>query len=232
MARLSRWASRWTSSLLRSGIERLGDPPQVGEVDEEVEGDDRRQHEDDGDVEHPQAELARPVELLLEGEVVARCRTSRRGPPIGGIWTGQSFATERSWRSLTSSSRSARISRPLVGEVVGLALGERGDEEADQRDEPHHAEVGEACAQRPGDVAAVEERHHRVEDEDDGAGEDQRRPDDPEEPGHDAEQRDQRGESDDRPCHLPARRMRSAFDNGCTGWTGVLAAVGAIDAAR
>ena len=30
----------------------------------------------------------------------------------------------------------------------------------------------------------------------------------------------------------PPRRMRSAFDNGCTGWTGVLAAVGAIDAAR
>ena len=76
-----------TSSLARSGIERLGHPADVGQVDQQVEGDDRRQHEDDPDVEHPQAELAGPVELLLEASVVRAAEASRPSSSQRGIWT-------------------------------------------------------------------------------------------------------------------------------------------------
>src|SRR3546814_5914980 len=46
--------------------QRPAHPADVGQVDEHVERDDRRQHEDDAYVEHPQAVLAGGVELVSE----------------------------------------------------------------------------------------------------------------------------------------------------------------------
>ena len=69
MARLSRRGDEEHLVLGRLGHEVLGHPPEVGEVDQQVEGDDRRQHEDERDVEDAEAELADLVELLVEGRV-------------------------------------------------------------------------------------------------------------------------------------------------------------------
>ncbi len=52
------------------------------------------------------------------------------------------------------------------------------------------------------DVALLEVRHDRVEQEHDGAGEDQGRPDDPEVPRDEAEDHQQERQPDDRPSHL------------------------------
>ncbi len=57
------------------------DLPDVGQVDQQVEGDDRRQHEDDRHVEDAEAELLDAVELLLERLVVIAAAEAERSSP-------------------------------------------------------------------------------------------------------------------------------------------------------
>ena len=68
-----------------------------------------------------------------------------------GIRIGHSFSSERSERSLTSSSRSSAQLGPLLGEVVVLAGGQRRDEQDHEHREPDHREVGQRrCRGRAG----------------------------------------------------------------------------------
>ena len=92
--------------------------------------------------------------------------------------------------------------RPLIRQLLGLVGAEGEDHQADGADCGEEAQVGQGGAEGPVDVAVLELRHHRVEQEDDGAGDDQRGPDDPYPPGNDAEDEDDGGQPD----HGPGQR--------------------------
>ena len=127
MARLRRWATRSTSSFDRAGIERLDHPAEVGQVDEQVEGDDRREEEDERDVEDPEAELAHPVELLLEG------RGPRGSPPKDVAEVVPRGDLDRPVRPRDRSCEVVDVLLevgadlgPLVAQLVGLVAGRAG----------------------------------------------------------------------------------------------------------
>ena len=185
--------------------ERVGDTPEVGDVDQEVEGDDRRQHEDQQDVDDLAADAPQRAELLVErgalvgdrvlevvaGELVERARRTRR-------------------RGRRSSARPvAWIVGHVVLELVDLdaAIGNRPTPAATITAE--HAEVGEAGAGGAGTPRCCSAGDDRVEQEDDGAGEDQRREDHPQLQGDVA---------DDGERRRPSRRAptRPGRPGGCS----------------
>ena len=132
------------------GHERPGRLPQMGQVDEQVERDDRRQHEDDADVEDLEQQLTGGVELRREA-VLLLLRRDRAVPVrvdrlvarelllqlvVGGdldrpvvrpptVRTGRRSSSSRSWRSSGHS----------VGQVVVLPCRERRHEQDHEGDD-------------------------------------------------------------------------------------------------
>ena len=180
--------------MARAGIELAGHRTDVGQIDEQVEGDDRAEDEDEADLEDPGADLASGLELLdhagLAGELrpgvgsdpvevggergPRRCRSARSDaavttlsnssfwavevPPPSwsrssstlGISTNQLSSLDRCERSLTQSSSLPRMLGHWSASSSALGLDQRGDEEADEDQQPDEPEVGERGAPDPG----------------------------------------------------------------------------------
>ena len=91
---------------------------------------------------------------------------------------------------------------PLVGQLVGLVGDERGDQEPEQDAHAEEPEVGQRrCRAARGMPCGVQPGDDRVEEEHDGAGQDQRREDHPEPPGDETDEREGRGHAEQRPGH-------------------------------
>ena len=203
--------------------QRLGHPSQVGDVHQQVEGDDRGQDEDQGDVEDPEPDLPHRVELLLEGLDRSLPNCSSRSSTVG-IRIGQSSSSDRSARSSILFSTSARSSGHCSARSSAWRWASGKIEEAGEHGDADDGEVGEPGAERPGDVPALQPvttglRMNTIAPARTSGGKI-----DPEVPGHDprAARASRRGRRPPTPPPRPAgcaRRLRVA-GQGRDPWAG------------